>query len=65
MNGYLPAFLGFLGTLLYMIAYAGYQVRSTNQAPVWRGALVWLALALLAFATTVYGLALAGVAVFA
>lgn len=61
MNGYIPPFVGFLGALLFAIASGTWR---GNVSATWRGVLAWLGIAGLAFAVTVYVLALMGAVVF-
>jgi drug/metabolite transporter (DMT)-like permease len=62
MNGLLPAFVGFLGALLFALG-AGLR-RPTSSAPVQLSLLAWLGVICLGFATFVYLLALVGAVVF-
>jgi hypothetical protein len=65
VNGYLPAFVGFLGALLFAMSLSFRTLQPGEPAPFVRNLMHWLALAFLAFTVVVYGLALGGVAVFA
>lgn len=62
MSVYLPAFVGFLGALLFALAAGTWRPGPANSTA--RSVLAWAGVLGLAFATVVYLLALLGAVVF-